>query len=321
MFGWLPEFQNPERLWWLLLLPALILIYLILLRLKGRVALRFTNTGVLGKVVGSQRRWTRHLAVAMSLCSLVALGLAYANPLGTDKQPRERATIVMVIDVSLSMSADDVAPNRLSAAKDAAISFIQELPDSYNVAVVAMSASPSIVAPPMTDRGATERAIGALELADGTAVGDSITSALRAVDQAPEGDGEESAPAMIVMLSDGTNTAGPEPAAAAAQAKEREIPIYTIAYGTQNGFVDIDGQRENVAPDTETLRSIANATDGEAVSADDADSLQDAYRDIGSVVGYEEVHKPITAQYAFFALGFAIVAALGAVMMAARWPR
>ena len=322
MWGWVPEFQNPERLWWLLLLPALIVIYLILLRLKGRVALRFTNTGVLGRVVGSQRRWTRHLAVAMSLCSLVALALAYANPLGTEKQPRERATVVMVIDVSLSMSADDVAPNRLSAAKQAATDFVQGLPTSYNVAVVSMSGSPSIVAPPLTDRGAIERAIGAMELSDGTAIGESITSALRAVDQAPAGDDEdEPAPAMIVMLSDGTNTEGPEPAAAAAAAAERDVPIYTIAYGTQNGFVDIDGQRENVAPDVETLREIARATGGESVQADDVASLNDAYRDIGSVVGYEEVRKPITAQYAFFALGFAVIAALGAVMMAARWPR
>lgn len=318
----IPEFQNPERLWTLALLPVLIIVYLILLRLKGRVALRFTNTGVLARVVGSQRRWTRHLAVAMSLASLVALGLAYANPLGTERQPRERATVVMVIDTSLSMSADDVPPDRLTAAKEVATGFIQELPDSYNVAVVAMDATPSIVVPPTTDRGVTERAIDALELADGTAIGDSISTALRAVDQAPPGnDEDEPAPAMIILLSDGTNTEGPAPESAAAAADERGIPIFTIAYGTQNGFVDVDGQRENVAPDTDALEGIAELTDGRAVGADDADSLADAYREIGSVVGFEDVKKPITAQYAFFALGFAVIAALGAVMMAARWPR
>jgi len=188
--------------------------------------------------------------------------------------------------------------------------------------VVGMDATPSIVVPPTTDRGVTERAINALELADGTAIGDSITSALRAVDQAPPGDDEdEPAPAMIIMLSDGTNTEGPPPAGPAAAAAEREIPIFTIAYGTQNGFVDVDGQRENVAPDTAALKAIADATGGRAVNADDVSSLADAYREIGSVVGYEDVKKPITAQYAFFALGFAVIAALGAVMMAARWPR
>lgn len=318
----IPDFQNPERLWTLALLPVLIIVYLILLRLKGRIALRFTNTGVLARVVGHQRRWTRHLAVAMSLASLVALGLAYANPLGTERQPRERATVVMVIDTSLSMSAEDVPPDRLTAAKEAAVSFIQEIPDAYNVAVVAMDANPSIVVPPTTDRGVTERAINSLELADGTAIGESITSALRAVDQAPPGEDEDQpAPAMIVLLSDGTNTEGPPAEGPAAEAQERGVPIFTIAYGTQNGFVDVDGQRENVAPDTAALKAIAEATGGRAVDADDAASLVEAYRDIGSVVGFEDVKKPITAQYAFFALGFAVVAALGAVMMAARWPR
>lgn len=318
----IPEFENPERLWTLLLLPVLVIVYLVLLRLKGRVALRFTNTGVLNRVVGAQRRWTRHLAVAMSLASLVALGLAYANPLGTERQPRERATVVLVVDTSLSMSAEDVEPSRLEAAKAAAGTFVENLPDSFNVAVVALSGRPSIVVPPTTDRGVTQRAIAALELADGTAIGDSIDAALRAVDQAPPGeDDEEPAPAMIVLLSDGASTEGAAPDQAVSRAKGRDIPVFTIAYGTQNGFVDIDGQRENVAPDAATLERIAVETGGRSVDADDAESLATAYRQIGSVVGYEDVKKPITAQYAFAALGFAIVAALGAVMMAARWPR
>ena len=318
----IPEFENPERLWTLLLLPVLVIVYLVLLRLKGRVALRFTNTGVLNRVVGAQRRWTRHLAVAMSLASLVALGLAYANPLGTERQPRERATVVLVVDTSMSMSAEDVEPSRLEAAKAAAGTFVENLPDSFNVAVVALSGRPSIVVPPTTDRGVTQRAIAALELADGTAIGDSIDAALRAVDQAPPGeDDEEPAPAMVVLLSDGASTEGAAPDQAVSRAKGRDIPVFTIAYGTQNGFVDIDGQRENVAPDTATLERIAVETGGRSVGADDAESLATAYRQIGSVVGYEDVKKPITAQYAFAALGFAIVAALGAVMMAARWPR
>lgn len=317
----LPEFKTPERLWVLLALPALILLYLLLMRLKGRVSFRFTNTGMLGSVVGSQRRWTRHLAVAMSLCSLVALGLAWAQPLGTERVPRERATVVMVVDTSLSMQAEDVQPNRLTAAKESAMEFVNELPDGYNVALVSLSGTPSIKMPPSTDRGALERALMALQLEEGTALGEAITVALQAIDQAPVGDGEEPPPAMIVMLSDGTNTEGAGPGAAVSAAKQAEIPIFTIAYGTQNGYVDVDGQRENVAPDIATLRQIAQETGGRSVTADSVAALQDAYKEIGSSVGYEEVSKPITAQYALGALGFAIVAALGAVMMAARWPR
>lgn len=321
MPGWFPQFQDPQRLWWLLLLPALIVAYLVLLRLKGRVALRFTNTGMLGRVVGSQRRWTRHLAVAMSLCSLIALGLAYANPLGKENVPRERATVVMVIDTSMSMSAEDVSPNRLDAAKAEARQFIAGLPASFNVAVVELNGTPSIAIPPTTDRGATQRAIDALQMSDGTAIGDAITVSLKAVDQAPSGGDDQKVPAMLVLLSDGTNTDGADPKGAADQASERGIPIYTISYGTQRGYVDLDGKRENVAPDPSALEAISKATGGESTSADNASSLREAYQKIGSVVGYEEVSKPITGQYAFFALGFAVVAALGAIMMAARWPR
>lgn len=321
MFDWLPDFLSPDRLWVLIALPVLIILYLLLLRLKKRVSLRFTNTAVLGRVVGGQRRWTRHVAVAMSLCSLVALGLAWAQPLGTEMERRERATVVMVVDTSQSMQATDVDPNRLDAAKTEALGFINDLPESYNVALVSLSGAPSVRMPPSTDRGALGRALQALQLEDGTAIGGAIDQALSAIALAPGGDDEEEAPAMIVMLSDGTNTDGEDPRAAARRAADAEVPIFTIAYGTENGFVDIDGNRESVAPDIETLQHIAEDTDGRAVTADSADSLRDAYEDLESTFGYEEVKKPITAQYAFAALGFAIIAALGAVMMAARWPK
>lgn len=321
MLSWLPEFESPQRLWVLLALPALVLLYVILLRLKKRVSMRFPNTGILGKVVGGQRRWTRHVAVAMSLCSLVALGLAWAQPLGMEKQRRERATVVMVVDTSLSMQATDVDPNRLDAAKTEALNFITDLPQSYNVALVELNGQPAVRMPPSTDRGALTRALGALQLKEGTAVGDAIDEALAAVDLAPASDDEQPAPAMMVLLSDGTNTDGGDPAAAARRAAQAKVPIYTIAFGTDNGYVDLDGKRESVAPDAAALEQIAKATQGRAVTADSARSLHDAYRDLESTFGYEEVSKPITAQYAFAALGFAIVAALGAVMMAARWPK
>jgi Ca-activated chloride channel homolog len=323
VFDWMPEFLTPERLWALLALPVLIILYLVLLRVRKRFSLRFTNTGVLGRVIGGQRRWTRHVAVAMALASLVALALAWAQPLGTEMERRERATVIMVVDTSQSMQATDVEPNRLDAAKSEAQLFINELPESYNVALVALNGAPTVRMPPSTDRGALSRALGALELEDGTAIGGAIDEALGAIALAPRPDGEdaEPAPAMIVLLSDGTNTDGEDPAAATSRAAEAEVPVHTIAYGTQNGFVDIDGKRESVAPDTQTLEQISEATGGRSVTADSADSLRNAYEELESTFGYEEVKKPITAQYAFAALGFAVIAALGAVMMAARWPK
>lgn len=316
----IPEFLTPLRLWALVALPILIVAYLLALRVRARKGIRFTNTGVLGAVVPKQSRWVRHLAVAMSLCSLAALTLAWAQPIGTDKVPRERATVVLVIDTSRSMAATDVSPTRLDAAKDAAKSFIAGLPEGFNVALVELSGNPATRVPPTTDRGVTDRAISSLELADGTAIGTSLDVALKTIKQAPTGTDEEPAPAMIVLLSDGTNTEGPEPDNAVAVATHQKVPIFTIAYGTQNGYVDLDGKRERVAPNKQLLSQIARSTGAQALDADSADRLKDAYKQIGSSIGYEDVKKPVTANYAFGALGFAIVAALGAVMMAARWP-
>lgn len=316
----IPEFLTPDRLWALLAIPVLIIAYLVALRMKANKGIRFTNTGILGAVVPKQPRWVRHLAVAMSLFSLAALTLAWAQPLGIDKVPRERATVIMVVDTSRSMAATDVEPNRLDAAKDAAQNFIKQLPTGYNVSVVELSGAPAVRVPPTVDRGVVERAINSLELADGTAIGGALELAVKAVDQAPVGDGEEPAPAMIVLLSDGSNTEGPAPDNAVAVAVQRKLPIFTIAYGTDNGWVDLDGKRERVAPNRALLTQIAERTGGEGLDATSADRLKDAYSKIGSSIGYEEVKKPVTANYAFGALGFALVAALGAVMMAARWP-
>ncbi|HEX2858044.1 MAG TPA: VWA domain-containing protein [Propionibacteriaceae bacterium] len=316
----LPQFASPGRLWVLLVPPLLLLAYILAIRMKGRSSVRFTNTAILGAVMPKQTQWRRHVAVAMSLASLVALTMAWARPLGVEKVPRERATVVVVIDISRSMGAVDVKPNRLDVAKQAAESFIDQLPSQYNVAVVALSGKPQIVMPPSIDRDAIHRAISHLELADGTAIGDAIHSSLKAIKEAPLGPNKSAAPAMVVMLSDGTNTAGSDPLAAAASAKQAKVPIYTIAYGTENGYVDLDSQRYRVPPDPALLTQISQETGGREVSAKSAGQLDSAYKDLKSSVGYEKVRKEVTAEYAMYALGFAVVAALGAVSMAGRWP-
>lgn len=314
------KFMNPGRLWVLLVLPLLILAYIVAMRLKGRSSIRFTNTGILGAILPGQSQWRRHVAVAMSLCSLVALSLAWARPMGVEKVPRERATVVVTIDVSQSMAAVDVKPSRLQVAKTSAEKFVDSLPGEYNVAVVALSGKPQIAMPPTVDRDAVHRAIEHLELADGTAIGDAITTSLQAITQAPKGSDNSIAPAMIVMLTDGTNTDGSDPMTAAGAAKVAKVPVYTISYGTQNGYVDLDGQRYTVPPDPALLQKISAATGGKEVQAASAGQLDNAYKDLKSSVGYEDVQKERTAQYALYALAFAVVAALGAVSMAARWP-
>ena len=315
------EFFAPLRLWALLALPVLIALYIIGLHLSRRSGIRYTNTGVLAAVLPKQSQWRRHVAVAMTLCSLIMIGGAWARPAGTEKVPRERATIILILDASLSMSAKDVDPDRLTAEKAAATAFVNQLPPQYNVSVVALTGSPSSLGPPSTDRGMVLRMIDSLEIAKGTALGDAINVGMSTIAQAPtNGDSKNPAPALMILLSDGANTKGSDPLKAAQAAADQKVPIYTIAFGTASGYVDLNGVRENVAPDKQILAKIAQITGGKALDAASAAQLNNVYTTLQSEVGYDEIYKEVTARWALYALAFAVVAALGAVSMAARWP-
>ncbi len=314
------QFLDPQRLWLFLVIPVLVAVYVWAVRRKNRAGMRFTNTAVLDAVAPRQSQWRRHLAVALSLLSLVTLIIAWARPNGVEKMPRERATIVLVIDVSLSMEATDVKPTRLAAAQQLSIEFVKSLPEQYNLSLVSLSGNPAVRMPPTVDRGLAERAINALTPAESTAVGDAIVTALSALKIAPKGDDGTVPPGAIVLLSDGQNTAGRSPMQAASDAHKEGVPIHTIAYGSDNGWVDLDGQRERVPPDKEMLRSISELTDGRAWEAETASDLSQVYQGIRSQVGYEEVKKEVTATWAGYGLVFAVLAAMAAVSMGARWP-
>ncbi len=317
---WPPSFLDPERLWVLLVVPLLVAGYIYLVLRKKKSGMRFTNTAILSRVVPKQSQWRRHLAVALSLAALVALSLAWARPNGIEMVPRERATVVMVIDTSQSMASSDVQPTRLDAAKQAALTFVKALPAQYNVAVVSLSGNPAVILPPTTDRVQAQQAINSLKLADSTAIGESIYTALSALQLAPTSTDSSPAPGAIVLLSDGQNTAGRSPQQAAAEAKKQDVPIYTIAYGTENGYVDLDGERDRVPPDKELLSTIAQVSGGQTFSAENLDQLNRVYNNIRSEVGQTPTKKETTALWAGYGLAFAVVAALAAVSLGARWP-
>ena len=315
------EFFAAGRLWALLALPILIALYIIGLHLSKRSGIRYTNTGVLAAVLPKQSQWRRHVGVAMALCSLVLITGAWARPAGVEQVPRERATIILILDCSMSMQATDVDPNRLAAVKQAASDFVTQLPAQYNVSVVSLSGSPSSLSPPTTDHAMILQAIKSLDFENGTAIGDAINVGISTIAQAPAGNGDSTpAPALMILLSDGGNTKGTDPIEAARSAADNKVPIYTIAFGTMSGYVDMDGQRNNVAPDKATLSEIAQVTGGKALDAASASQLNNVYTKLRSEVGYEDVNKEVTARWALYALACAVVAALGAVSMAARWP-
>lgn len=314
------SFLEPERLFVLLLIPLLIAAYILAQMRKNRRGMRFTNTSMLEAVIPKQSQWRRHLAVALSILSLIALTAAWGRPATQVNVPRERATVVLALDASLSMQATDVQPNRLEAAKEAAVEFINQLPEKYNVSVVSFAGTAAVLAPPTLDHNTVVNTVRGIKLQDYTAVGEGIATALRAIGQAPKGDSDTPAPGAIVLLSDGENTTGRAPQQAAADAAEAEVPIYTIAYGTENGYVDLDGKREPVPPDRALMEQLAESTGGESFSAASADQLKTVYENIGSEVGYEKADREVTAGFAGFGLGFALLAALGAISLGAKWP-
>ncbi len=316
------SFLSPDRLLILLVIPLLVAAYIFATRRKNRRGMRFTNTSMLDVVVPKQSQWRRHLAVALSLLSLVTLTAAFAQPSTQVDVPRERATVVIVIDASQSMQATDVAPNRLAAAKAAAIEFVQKIPDKYNVSVVSMAGNSSILVPPTLAHNTVENAINSIQLQDGTAIGEGIYTALRALQQAPKDPSKPDsvAPGAIVMLTDGSNTAGRAPMQAAAEARTAKVPIYTIAYGTENGYVDLDGKREPVPVDHDLMKQIAASTNGRYFSAATIDELKAVYDNINSEVGYEKAEREVTSRFAGYGLAFAVLAALGAISLGAKWP-
>ena len=315
-------FLAPDRLLILLVIPVLILAYIFATRRKNRRGMRFTNTSMLDVVVPKQSQWRRHLAVALSLLSLITLTAAFARPKTQVDVPRERATVVLVIDASQSMQATDVKPTRLDAAKQAAIDFVKKLPEKYNVSVVSMAGASAVLVPPTTAHNTVENAINSIQLQDSTAIGEGIATALRALQQAPKDPKNPNsiAPGAIVLLSDGSNTTGRSPQQAAAEARTAKVPIYTIAYGTENGYVDLDGKREPVPVDHQEMKQIAAATNGDYFAAATAEQLKKVYENIGSDVGYEKADREVTARFAGYGLALAVLAALGAISLGAKWP-
>jgi Ca-activated chloride channel homolog len=315
------SFLAPVRLWLLVLIPLLVLLYLWLVQRK-RSRNRTVGRTMFDLVIPRDRTWLRHVAVGLSILSLLTLTLAFAKPKDQVSVPRERATIVVTIDVSLSMEAQDVEPNRLDAAKIAAEQFVNSLPPKFNVALVSFAGTAVTLVPPTLDRGAVTAGIQALRPQASTAIGEGIYTSLAALAQVPpDPDNPKAvAPARIVLLSDGKTQVGRASDQAAQAARAQSVPIYTIAYGTADGYIEIGGRREPVPVDRAELRRIAQISGGEDYTATSAGQLKEVYKDIGSSVGTEKVDKEVTSRYAGFGLGFAILAALGLSSLAARWP-
>ena len=313
------EFLFPNRLWVLAIIPVIALLYVFL---SGRQSNNRPVSPRLRNIVPKDSAWKRHGAVLLALLSLGALIVAWAVPLDFVDKPRDRATIVVAIDVSWSMEAQDVEPSRLAAAQESAKAFVGSLPERFNVALVTFAGTPDVAVPPTTDRGAFTRAVDALALAPSTAVGEGVYKSIDALRLAPPDpdNPDEYPPAAIVLLSDGATNVGRRSAGAAEAAKEIGVPVYTIAFGTDWGVVYQDGQQQRVAVDHFELSEIARISGGKKYAAETSGQLRDVYEAIRQSVGMEKVPAEVTDRYAGLAIVFAVLAALGVISLGARWP-
>jgi Ca-activated chloride channel family protein len=296
---------------------ALLLLYLLVQLRRKKNVVRFTNVALLSHLAPKRPGWRRHVSFGLLLLSLAAFTVAMARPATVVRVPRDRATVVMVIDVSLSMEATDVTPSRIEAAKKAAKEFAELLPKSVNLGLVSFSGRVTVQAEPTTNRQLVEQKIDNLQLAESTATGDAIIAAvdeLKSFENTLGGESDE-VPARIVMLSDGARTVGRPVDQGIAAAKDAKIPISTIAFGTLDGVVNLEGQRQPVPVDTATMKEIAEGTGGTYHAAASEQELRSIYANLGSQIGYVDKPREVTT----WAVGIGLILAFAGAGAALWW--
>lgn len=311
------SFQAPLWLFLLLGVAALVGLYVVLQLRKRHYAARFSNVELLASIAPRRPGWRRHVAFGVLLLSLAALSLAMAKPSTDVRVPRDRATVVLAIDVSLSMGAEDIAPDRFTAAKVAARDFVEVLPERINLGLVAFAGTANTIVPPTTDRDAVIAGIENLQLAEATATGEAIFASLNAIStfQAQlETSDEGPPPAAIVLMSDGYRTVGRLETQATDAAKAAGVPVSTIAFGTDTGVLELEGELIPVQVDREALQQIAEETGGTYKSAESAGQGREVFADLGSQIGYTTEPQEVTVWFvgaglllAFFATGLALL--------------
>jgi len=342
-------------LYLLLLIPLIVAVYIVILRRRRRFAIRYSSLSLVREAMSHQSWLRRHLPFVLFLLALASLVFALARPTATVSVPSNRATIILTMDISRSMCSTDIEPNRLEAAKQAALAFVQRQERGRRIGIVAFAGFAELVQPPTDDRSLLENAINNLTTARRTAIGSAILRSLDAINEidssvAPSDTGNlpdgavtpvpegQYAPHIIVLLTDGASNAGPSPLSAARQASERGIRVYTIGFGTTNPSSPMNcggqfGENDQFGGgfnnpfgggggggfrrgiDEETLTSIAKMTGGTYYSASSANELNNVFQNLPT---YLVVTKQETEISAFFT-AFAVLLAIIAMVLSFRW--
>ena len=334
-------FLWPQLLWLLLLVPLLVLLYVWLLRRRKQLTLRYANLSIVKEAMAGGMGWRRHVPPLLFLLAIAAMLFAAARPFAVIQLPTTQETIILAMDVSGSMRATDVKPNRLVASQNAAKAFLAELPRNIKVGIVAFAGSAQVVQPPTLSRDDLVAAIDRFQMQRATAIGSAIVVSLAelfpgqgidlaalssgnqrpravAIDQAPAKDKKEFQPvapgsygsAAIILLTDGQRTAGIDTIEAAKMAADRGVRVYTIGVGTVEGeTIGFEGWSMRVRLDEPTLKAVANTTQAEYFYAGTAESLKKIYEKLSSRLTMEKKETEISGLVALAAGVLALLSA------------
>ena len=323
------SFAWPELLWLLLLLPMLVGVYIWLLRRKKKAAVRYANLGMIREAMGPGSNIRRHVPPALFLLALAVMIVAMARPSATVMLPTQKQTIILALDASGSMRAKDVLPSRIEAAQAAAKQFVADVPRKTKIGVVTFAATATLVQAPTDDREAVNAAIDRMQLQRATATGSGLIVSLATIfpdagfdvstalfgrdapRNAPIGEGKKDpkkdfkpvtpgsySSAVIILLTDGQRTTGPDPIEIAKLAADRGVRVYTVGFGTTSGeIIGFEGWSFRVRLDEETLKTIAIMTQGEYFYAGTATDLKKVYEQLNSRISLEKKETEITALF------------------------
>ena len=321
-----------QHIWWLVLfliiVAGLVGLYVVAQLARRRRLQQFANTDLLDSVAPQRPSRWRHAPAALLAISLLLFTIALAGPTYDQRLPRNRAVVMLAIDVSQSMRATDVDPDRLTAAKEASKKFVDELTPGINLGVIAFAGTATVLVSPTTNRDASRRAIENLQVADKTATGEAIFTALSSIATvgAVIGGGDTPPPARIVLFSDGKETVPSNPDnpkgafTAARTAKDQGVPISTISFGTESGSVEVNNERVPVPVDDEMMKKIAQLSGGESYTASNVEELNKVYSTLQDQIGYETVRGEATTGWLRLGALIAAVAAVASLLINRRLP-
>lgn len=304
------RFLDPVWLLLLIAVLALVGLYLVLQLRRKKYAARFTNVDLLDRIAPKRPGWRRHVAFGLLILALASFTTAMAKPAAQVKVPRNQATVCMALDVSLSMEATDIKPDRFSAMKASAKEFVDQLPQGINLGLVAFAGSANAIQQPTIDRESVKLSIDDLKLDQATATGEAIFSCLQMIATFQKGakteDGKPAA-ARVILLSDGSQTVGRDVTTAIEAAKEAKIPVSTIAFGTEGGTISHEGDSIPVPVDKQVMEQIADDTGGSYFSAESATEIEKVWADIGEQIGYTYKYEAVPTRFVGIGLVFAFL--------------